>query len=421
MNRRPFAPLLAVLALTGAGWIVSAQDFRLPHAAASVKFAVIGDSGTGDRRQFEVADQMLRSHATFPFDRVIMLGDNIYGAQGGQNFDKKFALPYKGLLDAGVTFHATLGNHDSVDNRQYPLFHMGGERYYTHSTKNVRFFALDTDELDPKQLAWFAGALKASRDEWKICYFHHPLYSDGGTHGSDVNLRVVLEPLFLAHGVNVVFSGHDHIYERLKPQKGIDYFVAGSAGALRQGDLRRSAMTAAGFDQDNVFMLVEILGADLSFEAVSRTGQIVDSGTLHLPAAAAGRPPDRPPSPSARRGPRHERSRRSASRRSFSTRSSRCPWAACWRILWANTLPESYYRFSHALEFPVNEVGVVFFFALIDQGTRGSHAAGRRPTPVAPRRAAGRRSNRRSHRPGDRLPRVREAVQSSRCSPRHGS
>jgi len=301
MNRRSFARLLAVLALIGAGWLVAAQDVRLPNAAASVKFAVIGDSGTGDRRQVEVADQMLRFHGKFPFDRVIMLGDNIYGAQGGQNFVTKFAQPYKGLLDAGVAFYATLGNHDSLDNRQYPLFHMGGERYYTHAMKNVRFFVLDTNELDPKQLAWFEGALKASRDQWKICYFHHPLYSDGARHGSDVNLRVALEPLLVAYGVNVVFSGHDHIYERLTPQKGIQYFVAGSAGSLRRGDLRRSAMTAAGFDQDNVFMLVEILDVDLSFQAVSRTGQVVDSGALHLPAPprADHRPGRRSDSPRA--------------------------------------------------------------------------------------------------------------------------
>lgn len=297
---RSHVRLLAALALTCAGGIAAAQDLRLPNAAASVKFAVIGDSGKGDQRQIDVAGQMLVFHAKFPFDRVIMLGDNIYGGQGTQDFDKKFAQPYKGLLDAGVTFHAALGNHDSPDNRNYPPFNMGGERYYTYSTKNVRFFVLDTDELDPKQLAWFESALKASREEWKICYFHHPLYSDGATHGSDVNLRVVLEPLFLTYGVKLVFSGHDHIYERFTPQKGVLYFVAGSAGSLRKGDLRRSPATAAGFDQDNVFMLVEILGADLSFEAVSRTGQVVDSGTLHLQPPARA---DRPPAPPSERQP----------------------------------------------------------------------------------------------------------------------
>jgi 3',5'-cyclic AMP phosphodiesterase CpdA len=130
---------------------------------------------------------------------------------------------------------------------------------------------------------WIQGALKSATEQWKICYFHHPLYSDGKTHGSDINLRTVLEPIFVANGVNVVFSGHDHIYERITPQKGIYYFVSGSAGQLRKGDLRRSSMTAAGYDEDCSFVLVEIAGETMSFEAVSRTGQVVDTGTIHAP------------------------------------------------------------------------------------------------------------------------------------------
>jgi 3',5'-cyclic AMP phosphodiesterase CpdA len=123
--------------------------------------------------------------------------------------------------------------------------------------------------------------LRQSQDDWKICYFHHPLYSDGKTHGSQVDLRVVLEPLFVKYGVNVVFSGHDHVYERLKPQKGITYFVSGAGGQLRKGDVRRSDMTAAQFDQDCSFMLIEVSGDDLFFQAISRTGATVDSGVVH--------------------------------------------------------------------------------------------------------------------------------------------
>lgn len=269
--------LAAVATATLAG-----QDLRLPNQNGSVKFAVIGDSGSGDPEQYEVADQMAKYHAVFKFDRVIMLGDNIYGGQKPKDLEKKFALPYKALLDAGVKFYATLGNHDSQDNRNYPPFNMGGQRYYSYNAKNVRFFVLDTDSLDPQQLAWLEGALKDSTDQWKIVYFHHPLYSDGATHGSDVNLRVVLEPLFVKYAVNVVFSGHDHIYERITPQKGIYYFVSGSAGQLRDGDLRRSEMTAAGFDHDYTFMLVEIAGTSMSFEAVTRSGAVVDAGALPL-------------------------------------------------------------------------------------------------------------------------------------------
>jgi len=257
-----------------------AQIQRLPNAAESVKFAVIGDNGTGDRPQYEVGAQMARARASFAFDTVIMLGDNMYGSQEPADFVKKFEQPYKALLSAGVQFFATLGNHDNQLNRYYKPFSMGGERFYSFAKRNVRFFVLDSDALDPKQMDWLEGALSRSRDEWKICYFHHPLYSDGGTHGSAVELRVVLEPIFLKYGVNVVFSGHEHFYERLAPQKGIYYFISGAAGQLRRGDVERSEFKAAAFDQDQSFMLVEIAGADLFFQAISRMGQVVDSGTI---------------------------------------------------------------------------------------------------------------------------------------------
>jgi predicted phosphodiesterase len=275
--RRSASILLAVVISVGQ---MLAQGQRLPNAATSVKFAVIGDNGTGDQPEYEVGAQMARARASFAFDSVIMLGDNMYGSQQPADFIKKFEQPYKALLDAGVQFFATLGNHDNQLNRYYKPYNMGGERYYSFVKKNVRFFVLDTDSLDPKQMAWLEDALRRSTDEWKICYFHHPLYSDGGTHGSAVELRVVLEPIFLKYGVNVVFSGHEHFYERITPQKGIYYFISGAAGQLRRGDVERSEFKAAAFDQDQSFMLVEIAGADLLFQAISRVGQIVDSGTI---------------------------------------------------------------------------------------------------------------------------------------------
>jgi 3',5'-cyclic AMP phosphodiesterase CpdA len=252
----------------------------LPARADSLKFAAIGDSGTGDRPQYEVGQRMATERMRFPFELVIMLGDNMYGRQQPEDFVTKFERPYAALLSAGVVFFASLGNHDNPRNAQYEPFHMGGERYYTFNRKNTRFFVLDSNQMDPKQLAWIEDALSQSQDEWKICYFHHPLYSNGGRHGSNVQLRVALEPLLIKHGVNLVFSGHDHIYERLTPQKGITYFVSGSAGELRKGDVRPTSETAAYFDQDQSFMLLEIAGDQLFYEAVSRTGKAVDSGVI---------------------------------------------------------------------------------------------------------------------------------------------
>jgi hypothetical protein len=93
-------------------------------------------------------------------------------------------------------------------------------------------------------------------------------------------MRVLLEPLLVRYGVSVVFSGHDHIYERLVPQKGISYFVVGSGGKLRKGDLVPSSTTAAGFDQDQAFAIVEVAAEELYFQAIARTGATVDSGTI---------------------------------------------------------------------------------------------------------------------------------------------
>ena len=283
---RPRRPLAAHLIVCAALLRVTAQDLALPNAPDSVKFAVVGDMGTGEPEQYDVAQQMTRFHAKFAFGHVITLGDNIYGGQGPEDLVKKFSKPYKPLLDAGVRFYAALGNHDDPANVSYPPWNMGGQRYYAYVVKNVAFFVLDSDQLDPKQVDWITHALQTSHDAWKICYFHHPLYSDGRTHGSSVDLRVVLEPLFVANGVNVVFSGHDHIYERTTPQKGITYFVSGAAGQLRKGDTDPSAMTAASFDQDRSFMLVEVGANDLAFQVISRTGVTVDKGTIHHSARA---------------------------------------------------------------------------------------------------------------------------------------
>jgi hypothetical protein len=280
-TRRARPASVTALLVIAAWCVLAAQELKVPNRPDSVKFAVIGDSGDATREQLDIAAQLLRFHGLFAFDRIIMLGDNIYGGQTPKDLDRKFAVPYKALLEAGIKFYASLGNHDSTANANYPPFNMNGELYYTYAVKNVRFFALDSNKMDTKELAWLENGFKTAREDWKICYFHHPLYSDGRTHGPETEVRVVLEPLLVAYGVNVVFSGHEHFYERLVPQKGIAYFISGAAGELRRGDVNRTAMTAAAFDTDQSFMIVEVAGDDLSFQAVSRKGATVDSGVIH--------------------------------------------------------------------------------------------------------------------------------------------
>ena len=270
-----------------------AGALALPVRDGSVRFAVIGDAGRGDRWQQEVADQMVAWRARFPFTFVLMLGDNIYGTGSANDYRTKFEQPYRALLDAGVEFRAAIGNHDDPAQINYRNFNMNGRRYYTFRESErrlaglagagVRFFALDSRSLDPAQLDWLRRELEASGTAWKICFFHHPIYTSGRYRAGARSLRLALEPILVSGDVDVVLAGHEHLYERVQPQRGISYFTSGAAGSLRRGDLRPSTIMARGFDQDYHFMLMEVTGNELYFQAVSRTGETVDAGVISRP------------------------------------------------------------------------------------------------------------------------------------------
>ena len=286
-NRRLFA-LVALCALAAlVGWsppprMQGQAPVPLPNKPDTLHFAVIGDNGTGESEQYETATQLAKAYDSFAFPFVLMVGDNLYGSERPQDFLDKFETPYKALLDSGVKFYAALGNHDSREQRYYKPFNMDGRLYYSFKApkEDVRFFALESTYMDQDQLRWVDSELSKSGEKWKIVFFHHPLYSSARTHGSTLKLREVLEPLFIKYNVSLVLNGHDHTYERIKPQNGVLYFVEGSSGQLRKGDLRQgSPLTASGFDTDRAFMLMEIDGDMLTFNTITRTGAVIDSGT----------------------------------------------------------------------------------------------------------------------------------------------
>lgn len=287
MKRTALIVLFASLVLG-----VQAQQIKLPNKPDSFHFAVLGDTGTGGRGQYDIGAKLAEYRKLFAFDIVLMLGDNMYGSDKPKDYKNKFETPYKPLLDAGVKFYAALGNHDDPNQRSYKLFNMTGERYYTFKPRDgLRFFALDSNYMDKRQLDWFEKEIAQSGSAWKIVFFHHPLYSSGGRHGSDTQLRAVLEPLFVKHGVDVVLSGHDHFYERTKPQKGILYFVIGGSAKLREGNVRKTDFTAKSFDTDYSFVLMEIDQDTLHYQAIRTNGATVDLGSFQRPSATQNGPP----------------------------------------------------------------------------------------------------------------------------------
>jgi predicted phosphodiesterase len=267
-----------------------AGTLTLPNRDGSVKFAVIGDSGRGTPEQHAVGAQMASFRQQFDFRFVLMAGDNIYeGPATPADYEAKFEAPYKALLDAGVQFFAVLGNHDDPRQVDYPPFHMRGRRYYTFTPPvpvltrlrtRVRFFALDSNNLDSSQMDWLDRELARSTADWNVALMHYPMYSAGRYGLQARRQRFSLESRFISGGIDVAFSGHEHFYQRSTVQNGILYFVTGGAGSLRPGDAQPSAEVARSFDRDYSFMLVEISDAGIAFQAIDRGGRTVDAGSL---------------------------------------------------------------------------------------------------------------------------------------------
>lgn len=278
--------VLSIATISAGAFIKPSSIFCSP-VVDRVRFAVIGDWGTGGQDQIATARKMFASHQRAALDFVLSAGDNIYPNGSGRYFAKNFEQPFGDLLKERVKFYAVLGNHDVDAGRQdqvnYPLFNMNGNNYYKIERGNglAEFFMLDSTDFGRTQTTWLEGSLRASRAKWKIAVFHHPIYSSGKKHGSDQGLRKQLEPMFTRYGVHIVFSGHDHIYERTRPQQGIQYFVTGAGGKTRRGDVDHgSGISEASFDEDNHFMLIELDEKQVGFQAISETGVVVDSGSV---------------------------------------------------------------------------------------------------------------------------------------------
>ena len=265
----------------------STSPLPMPDTRGATTFALMGDSGSGDIAQSQVADAMLTYFDTarhFPF--VLMLGDNLYH----DDYEEEFLTPYKPLLDRGVKFYATLGNHDRDLEQHFKPFNMGDKDHYSFDESNIRFVALNSNRpADPVQLKWLDQVFADAGDKWRIAFFHHPLYSSGqhAAEGRDV-IRPALEDPLVRNHVNVVFSGHEHLYERIKPQRGIVHFVSGGGGRYLYG-FHPSNFDVVGVSEHH-FMVAQISGDTMLFEAISYAQKVIDCGAVYRTETAAQKP-----------------------------------------------------------------------------------------------------------------------------------
>jgi Calcineurin-like phosphoesterase len=261
----------------------SISPLPMPSLRGGTVFALMGDSGSGDILQQQVANAMYTYFSTarhFPF--VLMLGDNLYH----DDYTGEFLTPYKALLDKGVKFYAALGNHDRDLEIHFKPFNMTDRDRYYFDQGNARFVALNSNHpADPEQLKWLDTAFADAGDKWRICFFHHPLYTSGqhAQEAADV-IRPAFESALVRNKVNVVFSGHDHLYQRTRPQQGIVHFVSGGGGRYLY-EVKPSEFAETAISEHH-FMVAEVAGDRLFFEAISHAQKVLDCGVLlRTPAA----------------------------------------------------------------------------------------------------------------------------------------
>ena len=205
-----------------------------------LRFAVIGDYGSGFVSQHEIADRMCEWRRDHGFRLVVTTGDNIYPDGSKQYFRDNFFEPYDCLLSNGVRFRASLGNHDHQTRRgldviEEPAFGMP-KRNYVIRNRGVRLVFADSTELNRE---WLSEALRARPDDrWTVVVFHHPVYTVGTYKAFASTFRPELPRLFRRRGVDLVLNGHDHLYFASKPLRRIRYVVTGGGGATlyRCGD-----------------------------------------------------------------------------------------------------------------------------------------------------------------------------------------
>jgi predicted phosphodiesterase len=246
-----------------------AAGFRTAPEAGSgakVSFVAFGDSGDGGADQQAVLEQL----QTVPFRFMIHTGDIAYDTGTMQQFEDNYFAVYAPLLDSFAMF-PSIGNHDDagVYRRVYDLPWQGFPNWYSFDQGDVHFVALDTTQMSQAQAEWLDRDLAANQREWVIVYGHHPPYSSG-EHGSSLEFRELFNPILEAHQVDLVLSGHDHHYERMEPQNGVNYVVTGGGG--RGTRPVRGADFTAFAESVLHFVYVEIEADQLLLHAIDATG-----------------------------------------------------------------------------------------------------------------------------------------------------
>ena len=250
--------------------------FRTAAGADQTRFTfvVFGDTRTQHRFHRAVVERIVAVKPDF----VLHTGDLVAKGSSLHQWETFFEIERE--LMARAPFFPALGNHERDNSRYFDLFYLpGNERWYAFDYGNARFICLQVDGLagfgpQSEQYAWLEEALVANTQPWLFVYFHVPPYSSVRDDLED-DVRQALPPLFERYGVDVVFNGHQHNYER-NEVNGVTYIVSAGGGAPLYRMQKREP-TQAAFALAYHFVLLEIDGNHLKATVISNEGEVLDA------------------------------------------------------------------------------------------------------------------------------------------------
>jgi predicted phosphodiesterase len=191
---------------------------------------IFGDSQLNEDAQVRVVEAVRRCRPS----AVFRVGDLVDDGNDPRQW-KAFRRINTALLKE-TKYYPALGNHEKDSPlyfKEFPELH--NRRWYAVDHEGIHFIVLDSNsDLKPgsAQYRWFLSDLKRLPDriKFRIVIFHHPLFSAGERAQDEQNLREVLLSLFQRYRVCVVFTGHDHCYERLMVDD-ISFIITGGGGS----------------------------------------------------------------------------------------------------------------------------------------------------------------------------------------------
>lgn len=246
--------------------------------APLARFAVLGDAGVRNSTQARVAAQVAAADRQGrPFDALLITGDLIYEDGDSELTDASVIRPYAATFTKPEII-AALGNHDTESDEGSDIMRRLGRpsSVYVQDVGPVRVVSLNSNNVNSGQTSWLGRVLDQPRPttSWLIAVMHHPAFSSG-EHGSEDSVRRSWAPLFARHGLDLALSGHDHNYERTKPQNGVTYIVSGGGGAELR-DVGRSSFTAASAKRHH-FVDLTAYADRLEGRAVDKDGKVFDT------------------------------------------------------------------------------------------------------------------------------------------------